>query len=81
MLGVGFHGCHISIFLTHFCMVPLYAEALQSALTSSLGGIALYVGVDSVYLWEEMGSGSSYDAVLDLPLRLIFFMCNIKFTY
>lgn len=64
-------------------VVPLYAEAVQSSLTSSLGGIALYVCVDSEYLWEKIGSGSSFDEILDLLLRLIFFFFkySIKFTY
>ena len=35
-------------------------EALQSALRSPSGGTAVFVGVDSVSLWEEMSSGSSY---------------------
>lgn len=35
-------------------------EALQSALRSPSGGTAVFVGGDSVSLWEEMSSGSSY---------------------
>lgn len=41
------------------------AEAIQSALSSSSGGIALYVGIDLVYPQEERSSMSSYAALLD----------------
>lgn len=48
------------------------ADVLQSAFSSSWEGTALYVGVDSVYLQEEVSSGSHYAAILDLPLRTSF---------
>lgn len=54
-----------SVFAIHFYVVPLCAEAIQLALRSSLGGISLYVGVDSVCPREEVGSESSYAAILD----------------
>ena len=68
----------LSIYLSiYLYVVPLYAEAVQSSLTSSMGEIALYVCVDSEYLWEKIGSGASFDAILDLLLRLIFFFLSI----
>ena len=54
------------------------AEAVQSALSSSSGGITLYIDLDSVYPWEEVSSGSSYSAILELispnPLNSILAM-------
>ena len=38
-----------------------------SALRSS-GQVVLYVGIDSISLWEEVSSRSSYDAILPCPL-------------
>ena len=38
-------------------------KVLQSALRSPSGEIALFVGVDSVSLWEEMSSGPSYSKI------------------
>lgn len=35
-------------------------KVLQSVLRSPSGETALFIGIDSVSLWEEMSSGSSY---------------------
>ena len=67
-MGVwGSHGCHVIITFTHLYVVPLVCctKALQSSLSSSSGGTALYVDVDLVSPWEEVHSGSSYAAILD----------------
>lgn len=40
-------------------------KSVQSALISSSGGAALYVGKDVVCPWEEVGPGFSYAAILD----------------
>ena len=51
--------------------LPLCAEAVQSALRSSSGRTSLYAGVDSVCQWEEVGSGSSYAAILGVSLFFV----------
>lgn len=44
----GVHGPCVSLFSSSLIyVVPLYAEAVQSSLTSSFGGIAVYVCVNS----------------------------------
>lgn len=63
--GLGSHGYNIFVFPTHFYAVLLYVVTVWSALRSSLGGIALYVGVDLVWREEEVSSGSFYVAVWD----------------
>lgn len=44
------------------------AEIVQSVFSSSSGGIAQYVGIYLVCLWEDASSGSSYPALLDPSL-------------
>lgn len=56
------HGYYVCPFC--FCVVFLCAVTAQSAFRSSLGGIALDVGIDSMCLWEAMSSGSSFGCVL-----------------
>ena len=48
-------------------------EGVHSALSSSLGEIAVCTVGESVCLWEEKSSGSSYAAILD-HLQNIFFL-------
>lgn len=57
------------------------AEAVQSNLSCSSRGIAIYVGVYSVCLWEEVSLGSCYANILDLPLchQYFNFYCSILF--
>lgn len=42
-----------------------HAEAVQLALGSSSGGIALSIGVNSMCSWGEVSAVSSYSATLD----------------
>lgn len=42
-----------------------HAEAVQSALSGSPGGIALSVGKDSMCAWEKVSSESTYVTTLD----------------
>lgn len=51
----------ISLFLLPFlCGFSVFCcvHAVQSAISPSSGGVALYVGVDSLCQWEEVSSGS-----------------------
>lgn len=69
ILGVGFPPLlclHLSI-CCFFCGLLHCAEAVHSALGSLSGGIALYVGLDLVCMWEGFSSGSSCGAIMDLP--------------
>ena len=54
----------------------LWAVAFESAPSSSLAVIALYVGIDSVCLWEEMKSGYSNGATLPFPQSENAFSCT-----
>lgn len=65
-LGCGAHSAMASAVL-HVSVWSLVcrAEAVQLALGSSSGGIALSVGVNSVCSWEEVSLVSSYTAILD----------------
>lgn len=47
----------VHIFPTHFYVVPLCSEDVQSALSSPSRKIALCVGADVVCPWEEVGTG------------------------
>ena len=59
-------GYCVSVFPINFYMVLLCAGTIQLALRSSLGRIAIYVGIDSRYPWKEMNLESSYTTILDL---------------
>ena len=54
----------------------LWAVAIESAPSSSSALIALYVGIDSVCLWEEMKSGYSNGATLPFPQSENAFSCT-----
>lgn len=43
-----------------------------SAFSSPLGGFTLYVGLDLVCLWKNVGSASFYTSILDPFLRQWF---------
>lgn len=62
--------CDVSGSPTRVCVVSLIgcAEAVQAALSSSSGGIALAVGVNLMCSWKEMSSASSHTAILDQKL-------------
>lgn len=68
-IGGGFLHNHVSISLAIFkecgLSIPLCAEAVHSALSSSSGGVALYVDVDS--LWDQRCCGAS---LFTLPLHI-----------
>ena len=72
----GSDSCHyyVSASPTPLSMVPLYfvVQELFSQPCSS-GGIALYIGIHLVCLWEEKSSESSYTAILD-PSPISFLM-------
>lgn len=44
------------------------AQAVQSTLSSSSGGTALYIDIDLMCPCEEVSSGSVYATILDHPL-------------
>ena len=46
-----------------WCLYCLCAKAVPSALDSSSGGTAAYVGFDLVCPWKEVSSRSSYSAI------------------
>lgn len=62
-----------SVISLSFC----FAETVQSALSSS-GEIALYVSIYSVYLWEEVSSGTSCATILDPKIFPSDFKIKLK---
>lgn len=63
------------------------AEAVQSALTSPSGAIALSVGVDLMCLWKKVSSGSFYTIMLDWKtssfsfIKVLYFSGYRSFTF
>lgn len=56
----------------------LCAKAVPSALDSSSGGIAAYVGLDLACPWKEVSSRSSYSAIsVTTSKRLVLLQLNV----
>ena len=51
----------------------LYVQKLFNQSSGLLQEKLLCVGVDSVGLWKEVGTGSSFAATLDLSKNLLFY--------
>lgn len=58
------------VFLTFsmWSFYPFCAGGVQLVIRFSSEGISVCVAVDLVYVWEAVCSGSSYAALLNLPL-------------
>ena len=73
--GMGFLSTtrlHLSYPLLGGPSIICCTEAVQSALSSSLGGVDLYVCVDPMCPWEEVSSESSYTAILGWKPLILF---------
>ena len=57
----------------HMSLQSLYVQKLFNQSSGLLQEKLLCVGVDSVGLWKEVGTGSSFAATLDLSKNLLFY--------
>lgn len=83
MQGWGFWQDQVSASPTPLNMAFLFRVqgAIQLVLSPFSAGIITYVTVDTVCLWEEVSSGSSYTAILNHSYKFFKKALNLQFLY